>query len=164
MLTSNRRASDYVAIDISKYRFEITRECVECLESYRQFEDRELCGIVIGSTIDDKYYRISYISEPCNRNSSTNMSCERDAKKANTIITEEYMSSNRTRVYLGEWHTHPENSPKPSRIDVISISEIYKTADLAIDGVIFCIVGLSDIYWGFYHAGKIFNIVPVVIT
>ncbi|RHK69967.1 hypothetical protein DW047_24685, partial [Phocaeicola vulgatus] len=40
--------------------------------------------------------------------------------------------SNRSRYYLGEWHTHPEDNPQPSNIDVASIKNIYSTSKLPI--------------------------------
>lgn len=82
----------------------------------------------------------------------------RDSKKANEIIAKEYISSNHTRVYMGEWHTHPEKFPRPSIVDIESVADIYATAELAIDGVLLCIVGLDEMYWGFYINGKLYDI------
>lgn len=40
-------------------------------------------------------------------------------KKAKNV----WSSSRGTITYIGEWHTHPENSPRPSQTDLVSWSE-----------------------------------------
>ena len=155
---SIRCSSDNATIDISSYSFEITEESVKRLESYRQKSSGELCGIILGSTVGEKSYRINVISGICNADYSDKSSCVRDSKKANEIIAKEYISSNHTRVYMGEWHTHPEKFPRPSIVDIESVADIYATAELAIDGVLLCIVGLDEMYWGFYINGKLYDI------
>lgn len=161
--TSVRSSSNAGTIDISAYRFEITRESVERLESFQKELSGEFCGIILGSTIGERTYRINFISEICNKSSSNKTGCERDAKKANEIIGREYEKSSHTRVYMGEWHTHPENFPRPSIVDLNSVSKIYFTDELVIDGVLLCIVGLRKIYWGFYSKGNLFDISPELI-
>lgn len=41
----------------------------------------------------------------------------RDHKLHQRLIIEAWVKSNGTCTYLGEWHSHPENDPKPSPID-----------------------------------------------
>ena len=40
------------------------------------------------------------------------------------IIDLEYANSNGKIQYIGEWHTHPQINPYPSKLDLISLSEI----------------------------------------
>lgn len=41
----------------------------------------------------------------------------RDHKRHQYLINEAWAESNGTCTYLGEWHTHPEDDPKPSGPD-----------------------------------------------
>ncbi len=47
-----------------------------------------------------------------------------DSAYVDMIIDMEYANSNGKITYLGEWHTHPQLSPTPSDLDLISLSEI----------------------------------------
>lgn len=40
------------------------------------------------------------------------------------FIDVENANSNGKLIYLGEWHTHPQIFPIPSKVDLISLSEI----------------------------------------
>lgn len=93
---------------------------------------------------------------------SNRYSCIRDALIANNFIYEDFEVSDHTRIYIGEWHTHPEDHPMPSAVDINSIAEIYNKSDIVIDGVILIIVGLNTNYYGFYD-GKTMQKVEVKI-
>lgn len=143
---------------------EVTADVVEILRSMCQKSGTENGGILLGSQINEKYYRINRASEPCLlMNSSTRCGCIRDANKANEIIKHEFISSNRKRVYLGEWHTHPENFPTPSVIDIASVYDIFHKSKLAIEGVFLVIIGYKSIYWGFHDGLQMHEIQPILI-
>jgi len=121
-------------------------------------------GILLGSEIDEKYYRINRVSEPCMLiDRSSKCCCTRDANKANEIIQREFELSNHTRVYFGEWHTHPEDDPTPSAVDISSICDVFYKSKIVIDGVFLAIVGRKSIYWGYHDGTRIYKIEPTVI-
>lgn len=129
-----------------------------------QISGNENGGILLGSEIGEKYYRINRVSEPCMLiERSSKYGCTRDADRANEIIKREYESSHHKRIYLGEWHTHPENVPIPSRIDISSIREVFYKSDIVINGVFLAIVGCKSIYWGFYDGVNMQRIEPIII-
>lgn len=131
--------------------FEIKESVLERFQTYRQTYGNEVGGVLTGSIISDDRYRLSNVSEPCTEfNTSNRYCCIRDAAKANDFIKKEFEVSNHTRVYMGEWHTHPENHPTPSVIDINSIIEIYNKSEIVIAGVVLVIVGLKSNYYGFY--------------
>lgn len=143
---------------------EVTTEVVEALQSMCQRSGNENVGILLGSKISEKHYRINRVSEPCVLiDSSTRCGCIRDANKANEIIKREFESSNRKRVYFGEWHTHPENIPTPSTVDISSIRDVFYKSEIAIDGVFLAIVGCESIYWGFYDGSQTHKVQPIVV-
>lgn len=45
--------------------------------------------------------------------------------------------------YVGDWHTHPENVPTPSRSDIVSIENVVRESTLHTPGLLLCIVGLA---------------------
>jgi integrative and conjugative element protein (TIGR02256 family) len=53
--------------------------------------------------------------------------------------------SGSTRIYLGEWHTHPEDDPSPSDHDLGNWRRIAKKAKYDQDFLIFVIVGRKKI-------------------
>ncbi|TBZ57144.1 Mov34/MPN/PAD-1 family protein [Rhizobium leguminosarum] len=57
--------------------------------------------------------------------------------------------------FVGDWHTHPENVPRPSRQDVTSVQNIVRESVHHLPGVLMCIVGLKDppagIWMSFHH-------------
>lgn len=81
------------------------------------------------------------------------------------MIRREYEVSEHTRVYFGEWHTHPEDEPTPSFRDTSSINELVLSTDVdkSIDGLILVIVGREDIYWEFHDGVQLHKINPTII-
>ncbi len=82
---------------------------------------------------------------------------------ANKFINEEFERSNGTRVYFGEWHTHPENNPTSSSIDRKAIREIYKEARCPVGLVFFAIVGWVGIYWECFDGNSFVRITPIIV-
>ncbi len=132
-----------------EYKFEIKEEVLDQLRSYTQHEGNELCGVLTGSQIDDNTYRVSKVSPPCVA-SNSRCGCERDAIKANAFIAQDFEESDHTRVYVGEWHTHPESNPTPSSTDIASIIQNYDDAKRAVPFLVMIIVGTTSIYCSVY--------------
>ncbi len=148
------------SLNITALRFEVKQEVLEQLRAYAQHEGNEQCGVLTGSKIGDKTYRISKVSPPCVV-SNTRCSCERDAKKANEFIKEDYEQSDHTRSYMGEWHTHPEPCPNPSWTDNSSIINNYEESALDYPFLIMSIVGTETLYFSVYD-GRCFNTIKPV--
>lgn len=43
--------------------------------------------------------------------------------------------------YLGDWHTHPEDVPRPSVRDFENIEDIVQRSTLGLSGLLLCVVG-----------------------
>ena len=52
--------------------------------------------------------------------------------------------------YLGDWHTHPEDTPTPSSRDLDSIGEIARQSTHHLSGFLLCIAGRSPFPGGFW--------------
>jgi integrative and conjugative element protein (TIGR02256 family) len=149
---------------MADYMIEVMAEVVDILQSMRQTSGNEIGGILLGSEIGEKHYRINRVSEPCMLiDRSSICGCTRDAKKANEIIKREFESSNHKRVYFGEWHTHPEDDPTPSTVDTSSIYDVFYKSEIVIDGVFLAIAGRKSIYWGFHDGAQMHRIELIVI-
>jgi len=144
--------------------FEITKDVLDFLFEQRQLNGGETAGILMGSEFDDNSYRINKASYPyLSQNSSSRCGCTRDASSANDFIQREYKISNKTRFYIGEWHTHPEDDPTPSYVDLCSIREISNTGEFPTDFIILIIIGLQKLYFTCYIKGKFMEFTPTVV-
>ena len=59
------------------------------------------------------------------------------------VALQRWADSNETIDYLGEWHTHPELNPTPSRLDLVEWQKIYNGAL----PMVFVILGVNDTCW-----------------
>lgn len=131
------------------YRFEIKDEVIKELKSYAQYEGNELCGVLTGSQINELTFRICKVSPPCVAQNSR-WGCERETSHANEFIRSDYEISGHTRVYVGEWHTHPEPNPTPSSTDVSSIIKNYNSTSRSVPFLMMFIVGTEFINCSIY--------------
>ncbi|MBY5793055.1 Mov34/MPN/PAD-1 family protein [Rhizobium leguminosarum] len=46
--------------------------------------------------------------------------------------------------FVGDWHTHPEDTPRPSRNDIDSVDNIVRESVHNLPGILMCIVGRND--------------------
>ena len=134
---------------------EITQDAYDSLCTYRQIEGVEHPGVLVGSVVGDNHYRINKVSPPLPRGKSSRTGCERDGDMANAYVLTEYEQSGHTRIYLGEWHTHPEALPTPSPQDFSEIKKISYLPDKLLPFVILCIVGQREMYWGHLVNGEL---------
>jgi hypothetical protein bacD2_22117 len=143
---------------------EIKESVIAQLKTFCQVYGNEVGGVLTGSIISDNIYRISNVSDPCAViELSSRCRFVRDAGKANDFIKSDFKGSEHTRVYVGEWHTHPEDNPQPSSVDIKSVREIYKKSDIVLNGVFLIIVGLKSNYYGFYDGKSMIEINVTIV-
>ena len=147
----------------SELILEVNADVIEQLYHISNSTNVEDCGVFTGSLTQTGIYRINRISPSCSlKDSKSPHMCVRDANIANEFIKQDYEASNQTRVYIGEWHTHPEENPTPSALDRTSIIDIFKNSTLPFKFLFFAIVGYKSIYWGCYDGHKIFRLTNIV--
>lgn len=57
--------------------------------------------------------------------------------------------------FVGDWHTHPEDIPRPSRSDITSVENIVRESVHRLPGILMCIVGRREPpqgLWLSFHA------------
>ena len=114
------------------------------LFSYRQLQphNHEAGGVLIGER-RGQHIVIFDLSEPGPGDKSTRYSFDRNGKHHQEKVNEAHNLSSGTMQYIGEWHTHPEDHPRPSAIDRNS----WKTHLRASEPMVLAIVGRQSI-WG----------------
>lgn len=136
--------------------------CVlKVFEMYLQKEPSksEAGGVLIGRIIsknDD--ILVDAITVPNNDDIRERFFFFRKKKKVQKIINKYWKKSSGTKIYLGEWHTHPENVPQPSDYDYrnwknISVNAIYEQNFL-----IFIIIGIEEIGCWMFKNGTFFKL------
>ncbi len=102
-------------------RIKMTNSVVDILRQYKQVQEDSLesGGVLLGRFIkDSKDIVIDKITTPLKGDKQSRFSFKRISPLHQEIITKEWKVSKGTCNYLGEWHTHPEDFPTPSGVDI----------------------------------------------
>lgn len=121
------------------------------LENGKTHYPKEFGGFLMGYySEDNKCLHITDTILP-KRYQASKYSFERSTKGVEKEFTEFY-SENPKKVYVGEWHTHPDNSPIPSATDISAINTIINSKNTSIPNPVLLIIGYSKntIDFGFY--------------
>ncbi len=103
---------------IGKYNVYFTKDVLLLISKFIQSKQKqyEAGGILLGQVKENNIY-ITRVSFPSNQDKSSRFSFSRNKDYAQAIIDFEFHNSNKRTIYLGEWHTHPEELPTPSTTD-----------------------------------------------
>lgn len=132
-----------------------TEQVVKTFEKYKQIkkEQHESGGILLGKVYKDVIV-IDMVSEPSKEDKSGRYFFERNVRKAQKIIETAWSESNGERIYLGEWHTHPEHTPTPSNDDKKLIKNMLKDSRMEIDFLFMVIIGITNNYVAIQRKGQ----------
>lgn len=123
----------------------ISSDTANTLLSYRQISDSstESAGVLIGER-RGIHIVIKTLSEPSRWDLRSRFMVDRVSKHHQKDVDNAFKKSNGEWHYLGEWHTHPEDVPKPSMTDYSSWHKNLKSSD----PLILIIVGRTDFWVG----------------
>jgi len=129
----------------------LEEQVLEIISNYKQVKSKqpESGGILLGQ-IRGKDVYVLKVSTPSTFDSASRYGFERDKRIAQVIINYEFDNSGKKTIYLGEWHTHPENIPSPSRQDKQMIKDQFTFNELNEPFVLFIIMGLKGFLLGKY--------------
>lgn len=106
----------------------------------------EAGGVLLGRRIlDTSDVIIDEVTSPTPEDRRTFFSFFRSRKPHQRRIDQAWHESNGTSNYLGEWHTHPEDSPAPSQRDRRSWRKALKETIFEGDELFFVIVGSTSL-------------------
>ena len=117
----------------------------------KTYYPKEFGGFLIGYYSENhKHLHITDTILPKNYRASK-YSFERSTQGIENELTEFY-TGNPRKIYIGEWHTHPDSSPIPSATDISAINTIINNKEASIDNPVLLIIGYSKITvdFGFY--------------
>jgi len=129
----------------------VSKSVQEVFHKYRQLEleHLEACGVLIGNhKIDGNMIYIKSATIPQRKDLRKRCSFKLDSVSHQIILDKYFKESNYEDVYIGTWHTHPEDNPKPSSTDISDWKKQYKANYQLFDKMIFIIVGVKKTnYW-----------------
>ncbi|MCI4450436.1 MULTISPECIES: CBASS system CD-NTase/cGAS isopeptidase Cap3 [Enterobacteriaceae] len=137
--------TELVFIDDDYNHVVIMSDVVQNLNLYRQlhYASTEAGGTLIGER-RGKHIVITHISEPGPGDVRSRTRIERKGKHHQKKVDDLFQQSDGFLVYLGEWHTHPEDFPQPSSTDISS----WRTGLKAIEPMVLIIVGRKQVWCG----------------
>ena len=101
---------------------------------------------------------VTDITEPQEKDMQSTFSYYRAEYGHQQIMNSLWESSDRTKTYLGEWHTHNQDIPKPSIIDKRNWIKISQR-DRNSSWLFFAIVGKKEIGVWTIHNGEIIKMI-----
>ncbi|CEP94833.1 MULTISPECIES: Mov34/MPN/PAD-1 family protein [Clostridia] len=128
------------------YDIIINDQVIDIIKKYIQSGSKlESGGMLIGSfLVNGNMIEINDITEPQKEDKSSRFGFYR-SDKHNELLSFKWKESNYTKMYLGEWHTHPQQIPKPSLVDKSSWKKLLKSSITDSNLLIFIIVGFTCI-------------------
>lgn len=108
-----------VTISNLGYKIKIKDDVINIMKSYKQLRatDCEAGGILIGYETLNGDIIIEYATKPYTWDKRSRYSFFRKDKKHNRILQSIWKEQGEIHIYIGEWHTHPEEYPKYSLQD-----------------------------------------------
>lgn len=144
--------NELVFIDEFDHHVVVMSEVVRLLHFYRQthYASTEAGGILIGER-RGQHIVVTDISEPGPSDIRTRNRFERKGDHHQQNVDELFKQSDGFLVYLGEWHTHPEDFPQPSYTDIKS----WLTELIATEPMVLLIVGRKGEWLGLKNGNDI---------
>lgn len=130
-----------------KMRIKVQDDLINRFKDYRQLDAHvyEQGGMLIGSIIKKSNdIIIDRATFPMTGDYSNRINFIRSINH-NRILKKIWKESNRTRMYFGEWHTHPQINPKPSSQDISNWNMLMRKSKTFTDNFLFIIIGTKKI-------------------
>lgn len=128
--------------------FKLVQDVVMQLQNYSQLENdnHEAGGVLLGRYIlESSDVVVDQITEPTLSDLRSRFGFTRNTEGHQELVSQAWHESEGTCHYLGEWHTHPELKPMPSRVDVTNWKRLLSCYRADSDPLYFVIVGMTTI-------------------
>ncbi|SNV35354.1 Uncharacterised protein [Chryseobacterium taklimakanense] len=145
--------------EYNNIRISISQTVIDGLNNFKQTGKKlEAGGVLMGSIFHDRI-EILRISIPTPFDKSNRYGFVRDKRSAKIFIDYEFVNSKGKIIYLGEWHSHPEDYPTPSSQDIKMIREQYNENVFDEKFLLMLILGRKDIYLSIFDGKEIHQLV-----
>ncbi|MFB9991943.1 Mov34/MPN/PAD-1 family protein [Deinococcus oregonensis] len=105
-------------------------------------KDREAGGMLIGHhPLETEDIVLDCLTTPQPQDRRSRHQFHRDQAAHQELLDLQWILSGKKRTYVGEWHTHPEDDPHPSSLDLSSWKKAIKHTAFHGPGLLFIIVG-----------------------
>lgn len=144
--------------ELDKYTILIDDNAMKEVLIHQNGDHKKECGgIILGSTTNDNRIIIRSIPKATKDSKSSKYSCIRDKNIAQEIMNKTFEESNGKIIYVGEWHTHPVNSPTFSSQDRKMIEEQFKSNKICTDSLLMLIIGKKELELSLYTNNKLIS-------
>lgn len=112
--------NDQLTVHISDATVHIPSNIIEIWEQYRQIspKSKEACGILIGHQIQGtEVFQLEFVTSPQKQDIRNRSHFVMKDPAHQLFLNKVFRESKGTSIYLGTWHSHPQNIPIQSRID-----------------------------------------------
>lgn len=138
----------YITVQLEDKKIKIDSNVVSLMSSYRQLnrKDLEAGGILIGrENKETGNIIVEHVTEPYDKDKRERYFFYRKDKRHIEIFNTLYQENKSIYAYIGEWHTHPEDYPTYSCIDIKNWEKICKINSDKTKVYYHIIVGNKDI-------------------
>lgn len=111
------------------------------IKTGRQHYPNEFGGLLIGYYSDERKTVIIKKTLLPKKYKSSKYSFERGSEGLRKKLEKMYCNSP-SLVYVGEWHTHPDNPALPSSVDIAALKEIISDENVSIANPILLIISI----------------------
>lgn len=123
-------------------RVVVKRSAAAAIRKYCKRAEPEAGGVLLGRLIiDSSDIIIDEVTKPQPQDKRSWYQFWRSKEPHQKLVDEAWRRSNGTRIYLGEWHCHPEPDPTPSNEDKKNWRRIVREAKFEQDVLLFIIAG-----------------------
>ena len=139
----------------------IADEVINIWRKYQQrdIKDNEACGVLIGGYNEKQNaIFIDLCTEPQKADIRERTCFTLKDPFHQKKINEVFISSQQTQFYLGTWHSHPENYPSPSNVDLEDWGKCIKRNSHK-NFRVFSIIGIKEALIKVYEVDK--NSIPI---
>jgi len=143
----------------SKLIIEMDPTVFKIFHAYKQKKvcDAEKGGVLMGKLYPSSNKIIITHALICKNQKSSRYGITLNTKYLQKKILKIWEESEGTITYLGDWHTHPENNPKPSILDFKTFVLNYFTSKFDQNLLLYIIVGNNKKNWCKSFNGLIFS-------
>lgn len=135
-----------ISFSTDKNYIEIRDDVIELFQQYRQIDrwDLEAGGVLHGKRLKDGNIIVTNVTTPQKGDTRRRKFFRKNSRVHQEISNKLWKESSKINVCIGEWHTHPEDFPSPSKMDLRSWKKNLR-AQKDTRMYIFIIVGIRKI-------------------
>jgi integrative and conjugative element protein (TIGR02256 family) len=132
-----------IRIELDGFVLKIADQVFDNMLRFKQdtFDKPESGGILLGYYIENSSFTLTDVTIPTVLDKSSRFNFIRAKRSAQKAINIYFKESRGKKIYLGEWHSHPEDLPTPSKLDCKSIKEQIKFNKLNSNTIFMIIIG-----------------------